>query len=158
MPARLRLRDVTAADLPVFYEHQQDPAATRMAAFPPRDKEAFFAHWQRILGDDTVVTRTVVVDGEVVGNVVSFERQGRREVGYWIGQRHWGQGVATAPLGLFLAETTARPLYAGVARHNVASIRVLEKCGFVHADPGQDPETEGTAAEMLLMVLPGSRA
>ncbi len=151
---RVRLRDVTAADLPAFYEHQQDPAAIRMAAFPARDREAFFSHWQRVLGDDTVVTRTVVVDGEAVGNVVSFERQGRREVGYWIGQSHWGRGVATAALGFFLAETTARPLYAGVARHNEASIRVLEKCGFVHAGGGQDPPAaDGTLAEMLLLIL-----
>jgi hypothetical protein len=40
----VRLRDVTDADLPVFYEHQRDPEATGMAAFPARDWDAFVKH------------------------------------------------------------------------------------------------------------------
>lgn len=43
------LRDVIASDLPIFFEHQLDLEATRMAAFPARDREAFMAHWTRIL-------------------------------------------------------------------------------------------------------------
>jgi hypothetical protein len=34
-PDKVELRDVTEDDLPIFYEHQPDPEATRMAAFPP---------------------------------------------------------------------------------------------------------------------------
>jgi hypothetical protein len=74
-----------------------------MAAFVSRDREAFTAHWARLLGDETVITKTIVFDGEVAGNVVSFEHAGRREVGYWIGRRSWGRGVATAALSAFLA-------------------------------------------------------
>ena len=40
------------------------------------------------------------------------------------------RAVATRALRAFLDELTERPLFAGVAEHNVASIRVLEKCGF----------------------------
>ncbi len=32
------LRDVEEADLPVFFEHQLDPEATRMADFSARDR------------------------------------------------------------------------------------------------------------------------
>jgi RimJ/RimL family protein N-acetyltransferase len=39
--------------------------------------------------------------------------------------------VATAALSAFLSLEQTRPLHAGVAEHNVASIRVLQKCGFV---------------------------
>jgi RimJ/RimL family protein N-acetyltransferase len=127
---RVRLRDVVDDDLPVFFEHQLDPDANRMGGFTPRDREAFMAHWRTILGDDTGVTRTVLVDGEVAGNVVSFLHQGRREVGYWIGREHWGKGVATSALAALLEVLEMRPLYAHVARQNVASARVLEKCGF----------------------------
>jgi RimJ/RimL family protein N-acetyltransferase len=127
---RVRLRDVVDDDLPVFFEHQLDPDANRMGGFRPRDREAFMAHWRTILGDDTGVTRTVLVDGEVAGNVVSFLHQGRREVGYWIGREHWGKGVATSALAALLEVLEMRPLYAHVARQNVASARVLEKCGF----------------------------
>jgi RimJ/RimL family protein N-acetyltransferase len=126
----VRLRGVTEDDLPVFFDDQRDPEANRMAAFPPRDRDAFMAHWNAILRDATGVERTVLLDGQVAGYVVAFEYEGRREVGYWIGRAFWGKGVATRALRTFLEEVTERPIYAGVAEHNVASIRVLEKCGF----------------------------
>jgi RimJ/RimL family protein N-acetyltransferase len=126
----VRLRRVSEDDLPVFFDHQRDPEANRMAAFPPRDRDAFMAHWTTILRDPSGVIRTVLVDGVVAGNVVAFDYEGRREVGYWIGRTFWGKGVATRALRAFLEEVTERPLYAGVVEHNVASIRVLEKCGF----------------------------
>jgi len=125
------LRDVTEGDLPVFFEHQRDPAANCMADFPPRNWDAFVAHWTRILADDNVTKKTILFDGRVAGNVVSFENSGEREVGYWIGREYWGKGVATKALAQFLSQVEVRrPLYAGVAKHNLGSIRVLEKCGF----------------------------
>ena len=126
----VRLRGVAEDDLPVFFEHQMDADANRMAGFPPRDRDAFMAHWNTILRDASVVVRTVLLDEQVAGNVVAFDFEGRREVGYWIGRTFWGKAVATRALRAFLEEVTERPLYAGVAEHNVASIRVLEKCGF----------------------------
>ena len=126
----VRLRGVTEDDLPVFFDHQRDPEANRMAAFPPRDRDDFMAHWNTILGDAAGVERAVLLDGRVTGYVVAFDFEGRREVGYWIGRAFWGRGVATRALRAFLEEVIERPLYAGVAEGNVASIRVLEKCGF----------------------------
>ena len=78
---------------------------------------------------ETAFARTITVDGEVVGNVLSWEHQGRRLVGYWISRDHWGKGIATGALSEALKELP-RPLFAYVAEHNVASIRVLQKCGF----------------------------
>ena len=63
------LRDVADADLEVFYEHQLDPEAARMAAFPPRDRDAFMARWAKSLANATNVRRTVLADGEVAGNI-----------------------------------------------------------------------------------------
>ena len=74
--------------------------------------------------------RTVLADGDVAGNVVSFVQGGEREVGYWIGREFWGRGVASRALAAFLRIEKQRPLTAHVAKHNVASRRVLEKCGF----------------------------
>jgi RimJ/RimL family protein N-acetyltransferase len=146
------LRDVIEEDLPVLFEHQRDPEANRMAAFPARDRDAFMAHWHGILLDGSVLAKTVVVDGQVAGNVVSFERFGKREVGYWIGRDHWGRGIATAALSEFLARAPERPLHARVAEHNVASIRVLEKCGFRAAteDSGPAHEPLDDVEEVLL--------
>lgn len=44
-------------------------------------------------------------------------------------QRH----PETVRMSAFLLEITARPLFGYTAEHNIASQRVLEKCGFVRA-------------------------
>src|SRR5580704_590943 len=128
----MRLRQVVEADLPLFFEQQRDPEAATMAAFEPREREAFMTHWHdRILGNPESTVRTIDVDGEVAGNIVSWQpTEGERAVGYYLGRAYWGRGVATAALAAFLAShEKRRPLVAIVAEHNVASRRVLEKCG-----------------------------
>jgi RimJ/RimL family protein N-acetyltransferase len=127
---KVTLREVSTRDLPILFEHQRDPAAIAMAGFASRERAAFMTHWERILADPGVRARAVVADGRLAGNVVSFEHESRREVGYWIGREFWGAGVATAALAAFLDLETARPLFAGVATWNAGSLRVLEKCGF----------------------------
>jgi len=54
------LRDVAESDLDAFYEHQREPEATAMALFPERDREAFYAHWRRLLADDSSIKKTIV--------------------------------------------------------------------------------------------------
>ena len=137
------LRDVVEDDLPVFFEHQRDPVATRMAAFPARDRETFMAHWAKILGDDTVITSTILFGDQVAGNIVCFEQSGRRLIGYWLGKHFWGKGIATRALSEFLAQVTSRPLHAYVARSNPGSIRVLEKCGFTLSGKDSGPGSSG---------------
>ena len=95
-------------------------------------------HWTRILADETVITKTILLDGHVAGNVVSFVQSGEREVGYWVGKGYWGKGIATQALSMFLDQIETRLLYAHVARHNIGSIRVLQKCGFRIS--GEEPE------------------
>ena len=130
-PPAVRLRPVEDADLPIFLTHQDDPVAAAMAAFATRAPDAFFEHWAEILADPTVVARTITADGVLVGDIVSWVEEGRREVGYWIGREHWGRGYATAALRLLLDEVAERPIEARAAEHNVGSRRVLEHCGFV---------------------------
>ena len=132
------LRDVIESDLPIFFEHQSDPEATAMADFPARDREAFDAHWERVLGDPTLTSKTIVFEGQVAGNIGSWEHDGRRLVGYWLGREFWGKGLATKALAELVDELGRRPIYAYVAKTNVGSIRVLEKCGFVRSDEDED--------------------
>jgi RimJ/RimL family protein N-acetyltransferase len=135
----LVLRDVVEDDLPILFEHQIDPVAYGMAGFTPRDHDAFMDHWHKnVLGDPTNESRTIVVDGKVVGHVCCFSRGGKREVGYWIAREHWGRGIASEALARFLSEIDERPLYAGVAKGNTASLRVLDKCGFRMLDEEPD--------------------
>lgn len=131
---QINLRPVTSSDLDIFFEHQQDAEAVRMAAFTskdPSDRTAFDAHWQKILNDPNVEMRAIEVDGVVAGHIAKFVMYEKPQITYWIGREFWGQGVATRALRLLLDEIPERPIYASAAFDNTGSLRVLEKCGFV---------------------------
>ena len=134
MSNQLILRDVVNDDLPIFFEYQLDQGANYMAAFTardPTDQEAFLAHWHRILADKTNIIQTILFNRQVAGSVSSYEEEGKPEVTYWLGKEYWGKGIATWALKEFLAQKNQiRPIYARVAKDNLGSRRVLEKCGF----------------------------
>ena len=159
LTSEVLLRDVTEGDLPIFFEQQLDPNANRMAAFTARDPadwDAFTARWTRILGDETITKKTILFDGHVAGNIVSFEQSGEREVGYWIGKEYWGKGVATRALSTFLGHVKTRPLYAHAAKDNIASIRVLEKCGFeISGEDTAFSNARGQEVEEVILTLIG---
>jgi len=138
MTQEIRLREVIDEDLPLFFAYQDDAMAQRMAAVPNRDRPGFEAHWSKIRADAATVIRTILVDGAVAGYVLSFDRDRHCEVGYWVGRAFWGRGVATEAVRSFLALDPRRPLFGHVVKHNGASMRVLEKCGFVLV--GEDKE------------------
>ena len=142
MSSAVILREVFDADLAIFFEHQRDPEAARMAAFPSREHDPFMVHWAKLRCDHSNIIRTIVCDGQVAGNIGGWVADERRLVGYWIGREFWGRGVATAALAAFVAEVKERPLHAFVAEHNVRSIRVLEKCEFVPS-PEHDSSIAG---------------
>ena len=131
----VQLRDVEAQDLALFFEHQRDPVAVEMVMFRSRDAAEFAQHWAKLLADETNLKQTIIVDGQVAGNIGSWTAEGKREVGYWIDRAFWGRGIATEALTAFLRLEPTRPLHAGVAKHNLASIRVLQKCGFTLLGP-----------------------
>ena len=127
----IELREIQESDLAIFFEQQREPLANQMAAFPARDRDTFQAHWAKIMQDETIILRTILFEGQVAGNLVSFVISAEREVGYWLGREFWGKGIATRALSEFLNQIEERPLFAHVAKHNLASLRVLEKCGFI---------------------------
>lgn len=136
----IELRPVEVADLATFYEHQSDPVGIAMAVFGSRDREAHFQHWTtKVMVDPDNITRTVLVDGVVAGNMMCWPYEGGRYVGYWIGREFWGRGIATEALTKFVAEIPERPLWALVVLHNKGSQRVLEKCGFVRVEQRPSP-------------------
>src|SRR3989442_10484803 len=86
------LREVTQEDLPIFFEHQLDAEATHMAAFPSRDRDAFMAHWARIMSNQTGILNTILADDTVAGNVVYWEAAGGPHNRYWRFQTQRGEG------------------------------------------------------------------
>jgi len=56
------------------------------------------------------------------------------ELGYWVAQEYWNQGIAskavTAFTELVFATTAIQRIYAVVSAPNLASIQVLQKAGY----------------------------
>jgi len=153
----ISLRDVTAEDLRIFFRQQLDPEANEMAAFTardPSDRKAFRAHWAKVRADQTITLRTVLAGGRVAGYVLTHSWFGDPEVSYWLGKEFWGRGIATRALQQLLRLVAVRPLYARAAKDNIASIRVLEKCGFVRT--GEDrafANAHGTEIDEVILTL-----
>lgn len=158
LPLQVKLREIDPSDLAVFFEQQRDPAANFMAAFTsqnPYDRQAFDAHWAKIMADPKIVIRTILTGEKIAGYVLHHSWFGEPEVSYWLGREFWGQGIATAALIEFVHQQAPRPLYGRVAKDNIASRRVLEKCGFIHF--GEDrgfSNARGEEVEELILVLP----
>ena len=158
MSNELFLRQVVNDDLPIFFKHQLDQEANHMAAFTAKDptnQEAFMAHWHRILADKTNIIQTIIFNGQVAGSVSSYEEEGKPEVTYWLGKEYWGRGIATWALQEFLAQKNRiRPIYARVAKDNLGSRRVLEKCGFKRIGESKGfANARGQEIEELLLEL-----
>jgi RimJ/RimL family protein N-acetyltransferase len=137
---QLVLREIEDRDLDVLFAHWTDRDAIRMAAFTSpdqSDRAAFERRWERLRSDASTTNRVVEIDRRVVGHIASFDLEGHREVTYWIGREYWSRGIATRALQAFLQLEATRPLYAGAATDNVASIRVLMKCGFLIVGEGR---------------------
>ena len=132
--SKIELRVVEQSDLDIFFQHQQDPNSQQMAAFiskDPSSRPSFDNHWNKIMNNDDIMIRTILYDGAIVGHIAKFIMFDQAELTYWIDRNYWGRGIATNSLKAFLSEMQIRPIYARAAKDNLASIRVLVKCGFV---------------------------
>jgi ribosomal-protein-alanine N-acetyltransferase len=102
----------------------------------------------------------IEVDGAIAGGIavvpLGGERTGTALFGYWLGRAYWGRGIATEAArmlsDLALESGDLRRLEATVFAPNVASARVLEKCGFTLE--GRSPQLyvdrSGTVCDGLL--------
>jgi len=153
----VQLQEVIESDLPIFFEQQLDSTANYMAAFTrkdPTDREAFDAHWTKILADETIPIKTILFDVQLAASVLSYGQNGELQVSYWLGKELWGKGISTKALSEFLFELKERPLHARAAIDNIASIRVLEKCGFVISGYDQGfANARGEEIEEVIMIL-----
>ena len=99
--------------------------------------DAFAEHWHRNAADSNNLFFAIVVDGLHVGSVGKWVMGETPELAYWIGADFVGKGLATRAVGEFLRVFTERPIFAHVVNDNPASIRVLEKNGFLLVDSFQ---------------------
>jgi Acetyltransferases, including N-acetylases of ribosomal proteins len=92
-----------------------------------------------MIADIEPVTRFgIFLDGQMAGMIGLHPQQDvyrkNAEIGYWLGEPFWGQGIATKSLKLVLKygfdQLKINRIFASVFEYNTASMRVLEKCGF----------------------------
>ncbi len=145
-PPAVVLRPVTRADLGALYEFQREAEGAALAGVNPRSLEDFNAVWDKILAGPPVsegaVARAIIADNALAGSIGYFRQEETDFIGYWISRANWGRGIASRAVGLMLGEISVRPLFARVASHNAASLRVLSKNGFVEVSRRQSPGTE----------------
>ena len=134
--ARLTLRRPTAddiADLMALANNANVVEHTATLAHPYRreDGEAFIA---ALDAADTPRSYAIAgADDRLMGVMLLKLVEGKLpELGYWLGEPHWGKGYASeAAIGLLDAAKAVAPVVsARVLAGNPASIRVLEKAGF----------------------------
>lgn len=129
----IELRQTNPNDLETLFLFQLDEEANCLAAFTsknPSDKNAYIEKWTRLLSDEKITIRTILLKKEIVGSIAKFEMDGNAEITYWIGKEFWGKGIASSALKNFLEIERTRPVFGRIAFDNLGSKKVLENCGF----------------------------
>jgi [ribosomal protein S5]-alanine N-acetyltransferase len=108
--------------------------------FPYPYTESAGKGWLTIAANETYhLFLAIEVDGEAVGGIgANFKDDVYRinaEIGYWLSEQYWGQGLVSAAVSLlvdyiFFNYPGILRIYADVFSRNAASARVLQKCGF----------------------------
>jgi [ribosomal protein S5]-alanine N-acetyltransferase len=137
---RVWLRRARMSDAPsLFHAYARDPSATRYLSWPPRRSVDEVEEWlaprvQRWLSDEEY--RWVLVDhprADAFGTVSLRRTSTGFDLGYALAAARSGDGIATSAVSCVLAwvdRSAPMPVRASTDPDNVASTRVLEKCGF----------------------------
>lgn len=140
--SRCLVRPWTSADADSLHRH----ANNRRVSIHLRDRFPFpyeLEHARTFLGwlanQPSPTVWAIEVNGEAVGGIgVELHSDIERvsaEIGYWLGEQVWGGGIATEALRAVTAEAFKRydltRIYAVPFADHLASIRVLEKAGYV---------------------------
>ncbi len=86
------------------------------------------------------ITRAIVVDGVAVGSIGIFVKddvyEKSAELGYWLSEAYWGQGIMSRAVRMLCREAFSAfdivRIYAEPFDYNAASRGVLEKAGFTY--------------------------
>ena len=136
------LRPWLRTDVPSLVHHANDVDVWRNLthAFPHPYTEADAIAWVEMAAEPgRSVHLAIELDGKAIGGLGAIAGEGiacaTAQFGYWLGQEHWGKGLATAAAGALLNHLEEHKLFARVEASvfawNPASMRVLEKLGFV---------------------------
>ncbi|MBI5638695.1 MAG: GNAT family N-acetyltransferase [Nitrospinae bacterium] len=133
------IRPFVPEDAPALARHaaNRNVWQTLSDDFPHPYTEEQAANWIASAMNASPRTHFAIeVKGEAAGAIGYRVMPGgfNAEIGYWLGEDFWEQGIATAAVDLMLDHIFARhpvpSVTANVFEFNNASIRVLQKTGF----------------------------
>jgi [ribosomal protein S5]-alanine N-acetyltransferase len=128
------------ADSIVRHANNAKIAANLRDLFPhPYTNESASAWLNFVVGQEPATNFAIAQPTGVIGGIgIILQSDIHRrcaEIGYWLGEEFWGRGIATAAVRAFgpfiMAKFDLLRLFANVFVSNPASMRVLEKVGFV---------------------------
>lgn len=131
---RLVLRRARIEDAAAMHRLMRDPAAMRYWSTLPHAALAETEAWMRSMVDappDTSDDFIITLDGALIGKLGAWRLP---EVGFLIDPAQWGQSFAAEALDGFIERRRglgSSELTADVDPRNAASLRLLERCGFV---------------------------
>ncbi|MGY0216160.1 GNAT family N-acetyltransferase [Endozoicomonadaceae bacterium StTr2] len=156
---RLHLRPFTVADALRVQQLAGDKKVAEMTAniphpYPDGMAESWISHHSEMVtaGKALIYAITLKDSGELIGTTgLQLDDNNGAELGYWIGVAYWGNGYCTeAVLALIKQGFSRLPLMTIYARHladNIASGRVIKKCGF-HYQATQDEFLKGSPRQI----------
>jgi len=100
-----------------------------------KDARSWIKHSLKLRRKKTEIRFVIDMNGEVVGGVgINKIEHHKGELGYWLGEKYWGQGIMTEAVKLVtkhaFTKLGLRRLYAHVFSFNKASARVLKRAGY----------------------------
>ncbi|MEQ9299553.1 MAG: GNAT family N-acetyltransferase [Cyclobacteriaceae bacterium] len=137
----VELRALVLADAEALTHHADNPKvfANLRDFFPhPYLPENAIEFIDFIATEDPQMTFGIALDGAAIGTVGLVPGQDvyqhTIEMGYWLGEEHWGKGYITEAIGLMTSYAfdtlNKRKIFCCVYAENTGSIRALEKNGF----------------------------
>jgi ribosomal-protein-alanine N-acetyltransferase len=139
---RCFVRPWRLADVDALVRHANNVAVAKQLRdrFPHPYTRANAMAFLKFATQDTDPSNLAIeVHGEAVGGIGfvtgSDVERFSAEIGYWLGEAHWGRGIATEALMLLTDDVFRRRnmlrVFALPFADNIASTRVLEKAGYV---------------------------
>lgn len=135
------LRPLRYSDAEALARHANDAEVARYlrTTFPHPyflyDAQKFI-RW--VHESDNMYVLAIELEGEAAGVIgihhTFMLRRQVWEVGYWLGKVHWNKNIMTTALGKMMEYYKSilpmKEIYASIYEPNIASAKVLQKCGF----------------------------
>jgi RimJ/RimL family protein N-acetyltransferase len=144
---RLVLRPLRDGDAATIFALFNDWEVVRFLSSPPwpytrQDADTYV---RSVLdGKAEEISFAITFENKLIGSIGVRERPASNlqegagpNIGYWLGKHFWGAGCMTEALRALVTHvftlTPADAIYSGAFADNIASLRVQQKVGFMHA-------------------------